>query len=113
MAHAILHVRGEPRKTLAERRVEEERVVPETSRAARSLEKHAFDHTLDGSLEAATGMDNGEETPETRPALFGRHARHLGQHDLTALRITQAFPAVARRKHTWAAAQCVHLDPRV
>src|SRR6266545_3797125 len=113
MTHPVFLLGTQLGEGLAERRVEKERVVAEAPRPARSIEQDAFYHALDHRLEPAPRAHDGDQAAESRAPSLDRHPRHLVQHDLAALGIAQAVPAIARREHAGAAAQRIHLDPGI
>src|SRR5262249_56267897 len=110
MADAVLLLRGDFREALAERRIEEDRIVAEATPAARRLEKYALHHALHRGLSSVLRTRDGDQAAEARTTALRGHAGHLLEHHAAALGIGETGAAVASGEHAGPAAERVHFD---
>src|SRR5262249_37940140 len=113
MADAVFLLRGDFRKALAERGIEEDRIVAEAAGTARRREKYALHHALHRRLASVSRTHDGDQAAEACTPALRRHAGHLLEHRAAALGIGEIGAAIARGEHAGPPTERVHFDARV
>src|SRR5207302_1505538 len=92
-----------------ERRIDEDRVVAESARAARGLRDLPLDRSLGGVLPPRGVRQRDDAAEAGRPAP-GRHPAHAREDEGAALRVREVLAAEARGPHAGQAAERVDLE---